>query len=127
MPTLCDTLATHDRVEAIIKRLADIKRAESTLAAERMSLLAELSSLRPADPEITLMRDGNLSRREARDTVNRHSTIDTAPVFGDALSTGDISVAHIDGLSSMPQPTWTPTISTDTSRTLQRHWCPTVV
>jgi hypothetical protein len=31
--------------------------------------------------------------------VNRHSTIDTAPVFGDALSTGDISVAHIDGLS----------------------------
>ena len=99
MPTLCDTLATHDRVDVIIKRLADIKRTESTLAAERMSLLAELSSLRPADPEITLMRDGQLSRREARDTVNRHSTIDTAPVFGDALSTGDISVAHIDGLS----------------------------
>ena len=99
MPTLCDTLATHDRVDVIIKRLADIKRTESTLAAERMSLLAELSSIRPADPEITLMRDGQLSRREARDTVNRHSTIDTAPVFGDALSTGDISVAHIDGLS----------------------------
>ena len=99
MPTLCETLATHDRVDVIIKRLADIKRAESTLAAERMSLLAELSSIRPADPEITLMRDGQLSRREARDTVNRHSTIDTAPAFGDALSTGDISVAHIDGLS----------------------------
>ena len=70
MPTLCDTLATHDRVDVIIKRLADIKRTESTLAAERMSLLAELSSIRPADTEITLMRDGQLSRREARDTVN---------------------------------------------------------
>jgi hypothetical protein len=53
MPTLCDTLATHARVDVIIKRLADIKRTESTLATERMSLLAELSSLRPADPEIT--------------------------------------------------------------------------
>ena len=38
MPTLCDTLATHDPVDVIIKRLADIKRTESTLAAERMSL-----------------------------------------------------------------------------------------
>ena len=82
MPTLCDTLATHARVDVIIKRLADIKRTESTLAAERMSLLAELSSLRPADPEITLMCDGQLSQREARYKVKRHSTIDTAPEGG---------------------------------------------
>ena len=99
MPTLSDTLATHERVDVIIKRLANIKRTESTLAAERFRLLTELSELRPIDPEVTLTRDAKLSRREARDTVNRHSTIADAPIFADALATGDISVAHIDGLT----------------------------
>ena len=99
MPTLSDTLTTHERVDVIIKRLANIKRTESTLAAERFRLLTELSELRPIDPEVTLTRDAKLSRREARDTVNRHSTIADAPIFADALATGDISVAHIDGLT----------------------------
>ena len=76
MPTLSDTLATHERVDVIIKRLANIKRTESTLAAERFRLLTELSELRPIDPEVTLTRDAKLSRREARDTVNvRHADI----------------------------------------------------
>ena len=90
---------TCDRADVIVARLADIKRTESTLAAERIRLLAELSVLRPADPETTLIRDGNMSRREARDTISRRSTIDTAPLFGDALTAGDISTAHIDGLA----------------------------
>lgn len=61
MPTLSDTLATHERVDMIIKRLANIKRTESTLAAERFRLLTELSELRPIDPEATLTRDAKLS------------------------------------------------------------------
>ena len=56
MPTFSDTLATHERVDVIIKRLANIKRTESTLAAERFRLLTELSELRPIDPEGTLTR-----------------------------------------------------------------------
>ena len=87
------------RSEEILGRLGEIKRQESALASERFELLAELKTLRTVDPEITLTREGLLSRREARDVVSRSSAVEVAPLFGEALSHGDISVAHVDGLS----------------------------
>ena len=61
------------RSEEILGRLGEIKRQESALASERFELLAELKTLRTVDPEITLTREGLLSRREARDGLDLQS------------------------------------------------------
>ena len=91
--------SVRSRIDEISQRLGVIKRSESSLAAERISLLTELKTLRFVNAEATLTGDGHLSRREARETMIHSTVVDALPIFGEALAGGTISVAHLESMS----------------------------
>ena len=91
--------SVRSRIDEISQRLGIIKRSESSLAAARISLLAELKTLRFVNAEATLTGDGHLSRREARETMIHSTVVDALPIFGEALAGGTISVAHLESMS----------------------------
>ena len=91
--------SVRSRIDEISQRLGVIKRSESSLAAERISLLTELKTLRFVNAEATLTGDGHLSRREARETMIHSTVVDALPIFGEALAGGTITVAHLESMS----------------------------
>lgn len=87
-------------------RLGEIRRERARLDAEEASIVREIDAIMrdATNPEfamadLELIRSAGLSLRDARRAIARSATIDSMPVFGDALAAGAVTAAHVDALT----------------------------
>ena len=87
-------------------RLDEIKRAEASLAAEKIRIVSRMHDMVHDDqptyvvPESELISHAGLSGREARALLARTNAVEVAPVFGHLLAEGLTTAAHLDALQS---------------------------
>jgi hypothetical protein len=86
--------------------LADVKRLRAVLDGRLVDIVRrieestrEVGTHERGIPEVELVAHGGMTRREANDVLKRVLVIEEAPVVGDALAAGDLSVGHVDAIS----------------------------
>ena len=77
--------------------LSDIAKVRAFLDAREATALSEVSTRPDMLPSYELTRVGARAA-DARRTIERSTTVEAAPVFGEALEAGRVSSAHVDAL-----------------------------
>lgn len=103
-PSSCTDRIASMSIGELRSRLAEIKRLEASLAAEKVQIVARMDRMsrdeRPTFvvPEHELVAHAGLSCRDARSVIARSAIVDEVPVFGDLLAVGATTAAHVDAM-----------------------------
>lgn len=111
MTLVVEDTSSHRPIETMTlaelrTRLDEIKRAEASLAAEKIRIVSRMHNMVHDDhptyvvPESELISHAGLSGREARALLARTNAVEVAPVFGHLLAEGLTTAAHLDALQS---------------------------
>ncbi|MBU3718543.1 MAG: hypothetical protein FGM45_09595, partial [Actinobacteria bacterium] len=99
MTLVVEDTSSHRPIETMTlaelrTRLDEIRRAEASLAAEKIRIVSRMHNMVHDDqptyvvPESELISHAGLSGREARALLARTNAVEVAPVFGHLLAEG---------------------------------------
>ena len=93
----CD-LSSHS-VDELRQRNLDIRFVRAWLDSLQHQVVMAMSKAESVMAEVELIRESGMSATDVRQVMSRAETLESMPTFGEALSGGRVTSAHVDALS----------------------------